>query len=121
MLADGDLVHLLLAALGRDHDLALAALDGAERDAAIDLGDGGRVLGPPGLEQLGDPRQTAGDVTRLVDLAADLGQRVTRLDLVSIANHELRADRNDELTNLLAILTDVDLRVQLLLTILDDG
>jgi hypothetical protein len=53
------------------------------------------------LEELRDPRQTAGDVARLVRLARDLGQRGARLDLLAVAHRELRADRDDELAELL--------------------
>src|SRR3989441_9718404 len=44
-------VQLRLPLLGVDVDLALAALDLAEPHRAVDLGDRGRILGPPGLEQ----------------------------------------------------------------------
>src|SRR5690625_3005913 len=65
VLADGDLVGALVA-LGRgDDDLALASPDVAETDRSVDLGDDGRVLGPPRLEELGDARQAARDVSGL--------------------------------------------------------
>src|SRR3989440_3050685 len=60
------LVQLRLAFLAVHPDLTLAALDVAEAHHAVDLGDRGRVLGPPGFEQLGHARQAAGDVARLV-------------------------------------------------------
>src|SRR4029077_16286356 len=56
-------------------DLALAALDVAEADNTIDLGDRGRILRLARLEQLGNSRQTARDVARLVRFAAELRQR----------------------------------------------
>ena len=58
-----------------DEDLALAALDLAEPHDAVDLRDRRRILRTARLEQLGHTRQTAGDVARLVRLAADLGDR----------------------------------------------
>src|SRR5690606_34195302 len=122
VLADGDLVHTLRP-LRRDHDdLALAALDLAEPDRAVELGDAGGILGPARLDQLRDPGQPARDVARLVDLAADLGQRGPRLDELSVTHRELRAHGDDELAELLVPLgrPDLDHRVQLLLAVLDD-
>src|SRR5690606_5530689 len=122
VLADRHLVDAL-GALRRDHDdLALAALDLAEADAAVDLGDNSRVLRLARLEQLGDARQTARDVAGLVDLAADLGQRGAGLDLFAVADRELGTDGDDELAELLLPLRipDLDHRVQLLVAVLDD-
>jgi len=45
VLAGRHLVQLRLARLGLHEDLALAALDVAKADRAVDLGNGGRVLG----------------------------------------------------------------------------
>src|SRR2546427_704057 len=78
VLARRHLVQLRLGLLGRrglgiDVDLALAALDLAELDHPVHLGNGGRILGPASLEQLRDTRQTARDVPSLVRLARDLG------------------------------------------------
>ena len=65
-----------MPALVLDDDRPLAAALLVEQlDAAVDLGDDGRLLGPPGLEELGDARQTAGDVLRAADLARGLGQQ----------------------------------------------
>ena len=69
VLAGRHLVQLRLALFGVHVDLALAALDVAEAHRAVHLGNRGRVLRPPRLEQLGDARQTARDVARLVGLA----------------------------------------------------
>src|SRR5690606_1552549 len=122
VLADRDLVHALRALRRHHDDLALAALDLAEPDGAVDLRDDRRVLGPPSFEQLGHPRQTARNVAGLVDLPADLGQRGPGLDDVAVAHGELRADRDDELPQLLVPVerADLDHRVELLLPVLDD-
>src|SRR5216117_3089863 len=118
------LVQLRLALLGVDIDLALAALDVPEPHRAVDLGDGGRVLGPPGLEQLGHPRQAARDVARLVRLARHLGQHQARVHLLAVLDRELRALGDDEVAQPLLLfpllLDDLDVRVQLLLPVLDD-
>ena len=54
-----------MPALALDDDGAFAAALLAEDfHRAVDLGDDGRVLGLAGLEDFGDPRQTAGDVLR---------------------------------------------------------
>ena len=87
VLARRHLVQLCLARLveravvgssAAHEDLALAALDLAEPHDAVDLGDRRRILRTARLEQLGDSRQTARDVARLVRLAADLGERRSR-------------------------------------------
>ena len=48
---------------------------------AVDLADHGVLLGLARLEQLGHPRQTAGDVLGLGGLARDLGDHLAGLDL----------------------------------------
>src|SRR5690606_21727222 len=61
---------------------------------------------------------------RLVNFAADLGERVARPDVRVVLDGELRPDRDDELTQLVrlfALPEDLDGRVELLLPILDDG
>src|SRR5262249_5496675 len=77
VLAGRYLVQLRLGFFSRvfriDIDLALAALDLPELDHPVHLGDGGRILGPPGFEELRDTRETARDVASLVRLARDLG------------------------------------------------
>src|SRR5436305_1344819 len=82
-------VMLRLALLRMHRDLALAALDLAEPHGAVDLGDRGRVLGPPGLEQLGHPRQAARDIAGLVRLARHLGQHETGVHLLAVLDREL--------------------------------
>src|SRR3989442_943155 len=70
-----------LALLRMHPDLALAALDLAEPHHAVHFRNRGRVLRPTRLEQLGDARQTARDVARLVRLARHLGKHLARIDL----------------------------------------
>ena len=85
MLAGRHLIHLgrfLLVdhpVLGhRIHeDLALAALDLAELDHAVDFRHRRRILRPSSLEQFRHPRQAAGDVAGFVCLTRDLGDRDT--------------------------------------------
>src|SRR5207245_1294799 len=124
VLAGGHLVQLRLAFLGVDVDLALAALDVAEAHHAVDLGDGGRVLRPPGFEQLSHARQAARDVARLVGLARDLGQHQPRVHLLAVLDRELRALGDHEVAEPLLLLSllldDLDVGVQLLLPVLDD-
>ena len=132
VLAGADFVQLCLARLveravvidRRDEDLALAALDLAEPHHAVDFGDRRRILRTTRFEQLGDSRQTARDVARLVRFTADLGDDRSREDLLSILHGELSARRDDEVTHALLLpallLNDLDVRVELLFTIFDD-
>src|SRR6266480_4230728 len=118
------LVQLRLPLFGVDVDLALAALDLAEPHGAVDLGDRGRILGPPGFEQLRHPRQAARDVARLVRLARHLGQHQPGVHLLAVLHGELRPLRNHEVAQplllLALLLDDLDVRVQLLVPVLDD-
>ena len=45
------------------------------------------------FEQLDDARQTAGDVLRLRRGARDTGQRITRVDFLTVLHHDVRAGR----------------------------
>src|SRR6185503_13575077 len=74
-LALGDQIFDWFAAiLWTDGDLALGLIVLEELDPAGDPGDDRIVLGLARLEQFGNARQTAGDVTGLGGLAADTGQ-----------------------------------------------
>src|SRR6185437_14577255 len=91
VLAVGHQVLALDAALVLDDDRPLAAALLVEQlDAAVDLGDDGRLLGPPRLEQLGDPRQAAGDVLGAADLARGLGQQGAGGDLRPLLDLDAR-------------------------------
>ena len=58
-----DGLRILRVRMNKNPTLVLVIL--AEFHAAIVLGEDRVVLGPPGFEQLGHPRQTAGDVPGL--------------------------------------------------------
>src|SRR3546814_5359564 len=58
-----DRIDTLFRRLQHQATLGLVVL--AELDTTVDLGNDRMVLRTPGLEQFGDTRQTAGDVTRL--------------------------------------------------------
>src|SRR5690606_16295525 len=121
----GVLHPLIVLELHRLHeDLALAALDVAEAHAAVDLRDGGRVLRTARLEQLRHARQAARDVARLVRLAADLGDGVAGEYPLAVLRREHRVHRAHEVAYprlvLSLALPHLDVRMQLLLTILDD-
>ena len=109
----------------RDVDLALAALDLAEPHDAVDLRDRRRILRTTRLEQLGDSRQTARDVARLVRLAADLRDDRARRrcccpsSTVSCAPTGMTKSRR-RFSLPPFVLHDLDVRVELLLAILDD-
>src|SRR5882762_6266277 len=124
VLAGRHLVQLRLPLFGVDVDLALATLDLAEPHRAVDLGDRGRILGPPGLEQLGHARQAARDVARLVRLARHLREHEPRIHFLAVLDGQLRPLGDDEVAQPLFLLTllldDLDVRVQLLLPVLDD-
>src|SRR5256885_6325554 len=124
VLAGRHLVQLRLTLLGVDVDLALAALDLTEPHRAVDLGDRGRILRPPGFEQLGHARQTARDVARLVRLARHLGQDQPGVHLLAVLHGELRSLGDDEVAQplllLALLLDDLDVRVQLFVPVLDD-
>ena len=66
-----------------------------KRHLAVDLGDDGVVLRLAGLEELGDARQTAGDVLRLRGLARDLREDVAGLDVVAVLDDDVGADREE--------------------------
>src|SRR3979411_2213360 len=64
-----------------DRDPALVLVVAAEADGAGDFRDDRRVLWLAGLEQFGNPRQTAGDVAGLGALGGDTRKNVAGLDL----------------------------------------
>src|SRR4051794_36739705 len=59
---------------------------------ARNLGDDGMVLGPPRLEQLGNPRQTAGDVARLGALRRNARKHVASHHLMTGLDRQDRVD-----------------------------
>jgi hypothetical protein len=72
-------------------DLALGLL--AERHGTGHLGQHALVLGRTGFEQLGHPRQTAGDVARLLAFDRDTGQHFAGAHVLAVAHLDQRADR----------------------------
>src|SRR5690606_2099781 len=76
-----------------DLDAALVLVVPAELDPAVHLGDDRAVLRPAGLEQLGHPRQTAGDVAGLGAFGRHPREDLARLDLVAVRHRQNRADR----------------------------
>src|SRR5439155_15582701 len=77
------LVHRL------DDDGPLALLRLAELDAAGDLGHDGRVARAARLEDLGDARQTAGDVLGAADLARGVRQQRAGRHRLALADAEV--------------------------------
>ena len=99
VLALRDQVLLGLAPVfrGDDHP-ALAAAVRPELHDAVDLGDDRALLRLARLEELGHPRQTAGDVLRLRRLARDLRHDdVARSDVLALVDGEVGADRQQRL------------------------
>ena len=121
MLALRDQVLAGVAVLAADDDLAHAARDAAELHRAVDLGHDRRVLRLARLEQLGDARQTAGDVAGLGHLAAGLDEHLARRHRLAVAHLETRAGRQRVVRELLAARAeDVDRRLQLLVAVFHD-
>src|SRR5690606_16971306 len=93
-LLDGDVLALRdpvfdgITLLRPHDDPAAGLVVPAEFDAAVDLADDGIVLRLAGFEELGDTRQTAGDVTRLGRLPRDTRQDVTGAYLGAVVDRE---------------------------------
>src|SRR5436190_3273970 len=84
------------AAIGRHHDdapLGLVVL--AEFDATLAFADDREILRLARLEQLGHPRQTAGDVARLRGFTRDPGEDVAGFDLRAVIDRQDRVDRQE--------------------------
>ena len=106
---DGDVLALrdqeldrLAAVFRGDLDAALVLVVAAELDPAVHLGDDRAVLRTAGFEELGHPRQTAGDVAGLGAFGGHPGQHFARLDFVAVADREDRAHRQ-QVTGLAAV------------------
>src|SRR3546814_3218203 len=83
---------LRIAFFRNDRDLALRLVILDEFNAAADLLDNAVVLRNARFEQLGNTRQTAGDVARLRRFAADARQNVARLHFLAILDRQHRAE-----------------------------
>ena len=117
---DQVLAGLLVLLVRLDRDAALVLVVAAEPHRAGDLGDDRGFLRPARLEQLGHPRQTAGDVAGLGALGRDARDDVARLDLGPRVDREDGIDREHvarfaataELENLAGLALDHDRRTQ---------
>src|SRR5262249_14873512 len=112
----------LLGLVGRfDREATLVLVVAAEADRARDFRDDRRVLWLARLEQLRDPRQTAGDVARLGAFSRDARKDVARLDLGADVDREDRIDREHvagvaaarQLQHLAVLALDHDRRAQI--------
>ena len=77
-----------------DDDLALGLVILAELDAARDLRDDRVFLGLARFEQLGDARQTAGDVAGTRRFTRHAGQHFAGLDHLAVLDRDDRARRS---------------------------
>src|SRR6185436_5844876 len=82
-------LDLAVLVRGMHEDLALATLDVAEPDDAVDLGDRRRILRTTGFEELGDARQAARDVAGFVRFTTHLRDRRTGADLLAVFDDDL--------------------------------
>src|SRR6266851_7502308 len=120
-LRDQVLARLLGLVHRLDRDATLVLVVAAEADRAGDFGDDRRVLWLAGLEQFGDPRQTARDVARLGAFCRDTRQDVAGLDLAADVHRQDRVDRQHvagiaatrELEDLAVLALDHDRRTQI--------
>ena len=82
MLALGDQIFGRIEAfvLGPDEDTPLVLIVTAKLYLAVDFGDHRVILRPAGLEQLGNPRQAAGNIARFRGFARDTGDHVAGMD-----------------------------------------
>src|SRR4029079_2465610 len=117
-----ELLDRLAAVLVRhDGDAPLVLVVAAKLPRARDLGDDGVILGTPRLEQLGNPRQTAGDVARLGALHRDTGQHVAGTHLMPGLDRHDRVHRQEgaclahppQLADLALLVLDGDSRPQI--------
>ena len=99
MLALGDeiLGRLGVAVIGHDHDPPLGLVVLAELHPAGDIGDDRVVLRLPRLEQLGHPRQAAGDVAGLGRFPRDAGEHVAGMHRLAVLDVEDGVDREEVL------------------------
>src|SRR6516164_3923345 len=114
----------LLILIGRlDGDAPLVLVVAAEANRAGDFRNDRRLLRPPRLEQLGDTRQTAGDVAGLGTFGRDTGDDVAGLHMRAGIDRDDRVDREHvaglaaaaELEDLALLVLDHKGRAQILL------
>ena len=92
LLGEGHKILLDFAELGGNHDFAVAALDSAHRDFAIDFGNNSGVGRVARLEEFGDTRQTTGDVACRTHHARNLGDDVARFEALSVFDGDVAVD-----------------------------
>src|SRR5215472_1423050 len=95
VLALRDQVLARLAHFRGDDQLALALGILAERHLPVDFRNDRELLGLACLKQLGDPRETAGDVLGLGGFTRNLGDHVACLDLDAFGHIDVSADRQE--------------------------
>ncbi len=111
LLGQRDHVCLLLAELGGDEQLTVTALDLAVRYLAVDLRHDSGVGRITGLKELGDTRQTGGDITAAVLGAGGREERIAYLDLVTVLDLQVSLHRQVVGTEDIARLID-DMRLR---------
>src|SRR4029077_18844921 len=120
-LRDQILACLLVLAVRLDGDAALVLVVAPEPHRAGDLGDDRGFLRPARLEQLGDARQTAGDVAGLGALRRNARDDIARLHLAPGLDRQDGVDREHvarfaataELENIASRAFDHDRRTQI--------
>src|SRR6185295_2152421 len=83
-----------------------------------------RILRTPSFEEFCDARQAARDVACLVCLTRDLGDRFASMNLLAVVGNQHRPHWDNEVSDLLFLSDlrrpDLDVRMRLLLAVLDD-
>ncbi len=95
-----------------DRDLALGLVLADELDPSRDLGDDRVVLRNARLEQLGHPRQTAGDVAGLGGFTRGTGEDVAGLDVLAVLDRQ-RGARGEHVARGLGIVVLLGLALAL--------
>ena len=114
-------VHLFprLLVCHRDSTLAPLAFRGQIADA-IDLANDRRLFGLPGLKDLCDTRQAAGDILSPADFSRGLGQKRSGRDIGSIFRLQMGLLRDGVVADSLAtLILDDDLRMEVPLVLHD--
>jgi len=94
MLGNQNLIWVRI--LRRDHQALLTLGFLAEGHHTTDFGQDGRLFRATGLEKVGDPRQTTGNVPGLRAFLRNTGNHVTQLDLGAIGHGHQRVGWQEE-------------------------
>ena len=101
-----------------DDELALATDRSTNVDDAVDAGDLAGILWTASFEELGDTRQTAGDVLGLGDLTRSLGQTLTGLDFFAFLALKVSSSGNGVAGHdLFLVIDDDNLRMEIVLVL----